>query len=93
MFQRIFLSYDGKKAQSNTGEFNSDVKNRSTANPDALDDRSETKNSGDLVESHILSQKEQLFAMQKEESPSYDSQRKKALGNRILNAFFYPVIA
>ena len=92
-FQRIFLSYDGKKAQSNTGEFNSDMRNRSTGNPDALDDRSETKNSGDLVESHILSQKEQLFVMQKDESPSYDSQQKKARGKRILNPFFDPVIA
>ena len=93
LFQRIFLSCDGKKAQSNNGEFNSDVRNRLTANPDALDDRSETKNSGDLVESHILSQKEQLYAMRKEESPSYDSQRKKALGKQILNPFFDPVIA
>ena len=31
--------------------------------------------------------------MQKEESPSYDSQRKKARGKRILNPFFDPVIA
>ena len=93
LFQRIFLSCDGKKAQSNTGEFNSDMRNRSTGNPDALDDRSETKSSGDLVESHILSQKEQLFTMQKGESPSYDSQRKKALGKEILNLFFDPVIA
>ena len=93
LFQKIFLSCDGKKAQSNTGEFNSDVRNRSTANPDALDDRRETKNSGDLVESHILSQKEQLYAMRKGESPSCDSQREKALGKRILNPFFDPVIA
>ena len=93
LFQRIFLSCDGKKAQSNTGEFNSDMRNRSTGNPDALDDRSETKNSGDLVESRILSQKEQLFVMQKEESPSYDSQRKKARGKPILNPFFDPGIA
>ena len=93
LFQRIFLSCDGKKAQANTGEFNSDMRNLSTGNPDALDDRSETKNSGDLVESRILSQKEQLFVMQKEESPSYDSQRKKARGKRILNPFFDPVIA
>ena len=55
LFQRIFLSCDGKKAQSNTGEFNSDMRNRSTGNSDALDDRSETKNSGDLIESRILS--------------------------------------
>ena len=93
LFQGIFLSCDGKKAQSNTGEFNSDMRNRSTENPDALDDRSETKNSGDLIESRILSQKEQVFVMQKEESPSYDSQRKKAPGKRILNPFFDPVIA
>ena len=93
LFQRIFLFCDGKKAQANTGEFNCDVRNRSTGNPDALDDRSETKNSGNLVESHILSQKEQQFVMQKEESPSYDSQRKKALGKRILNPFFDRVIA
>ena len=92
LFQGIFLSCDGKKAQSNTGEFNSDMRNRSTENPDALDDRSETKNSGDLIESRILSQKEQVFVMQKEESPSYDSQRKKAPGKRILNPFFDPVI-
>ena len=91
--QRIFLSCDGKKVQSNTGEFNSDMRNRSTGNPDALDDRSETKNSGDLVESHILSQKKQLFVMQEDESPSYDSQRKKARGKRILNPFFDPMIA
>ena len=91
--QRIFLSCDGKKVQSNTGEFNSDMRNLSTGNPDALDDRSETKNSGDLVESRILWQKEQLFVMQKEESPLYDSQRKKARGKRILNPFFDPVIA
>ena len=69
------------------------MRNRSTENPDALDDRSETKNSGDLIESRILSQKEQVFVMQKEESPSYDSQRKKAPGKRILNPFFDPVIA
>ena len=69
LFQRTFLSCDGKKAQSNTGEFNSDLRNRSTGNPDELDDRSETKNSGDLVESHMLPHKEQLFVMQKEESP------------------------
>ena len=93
LFQGIFLSCDGKKAQSNTGEFNSDMRNRSKENPDALDDRSETKNSGDLIESRILSQKEQVFVMQKEESPSYDSQRKKAPGIRILNPFFHPVIA
>ena len=93
LFQRTFLSCDGKKAQANTGEFNSDMRNRSTGNPDTLDDRSETKNSGDLVESRILSQKEQLFVIQKEESPSYDSQRKKARGKRILNPFFDPVIA
>ena len=93
LFQRIFLSCDGKKAQSNTGEFNSDMRNRSTGNPDALDDRSETKSNGDLVESHILSQKEQLFTMQTGESPSYDSQRKKAPGKPILNLFFAPVIA
>ena len=93
LFQGIFLSCDGKKAQSNTGEFNSDMRNRSTENPDALDDRSETKNSGDLIESLILSQKEQVFVMQKEESPSYDSQRKKAPGKQILNPFFDPVIA
>ena len=93
LFQRIFLSCEGKKAQANTGEFNSDMRNLSTGNPDALDDRSETKNSGDLVESRILWQKEQLFVMQKEESPSYDSQRKKARGKRILNPFFDPVIA
>ena len=93
LFQGIFLSCNGKKAQSNTGEFNSDMRNRSTENPDALDDRSETKNSGDLIESRILSQKEQVFVMQKEESPSYDSQRKKAPGKRILNPFFDPVIA
>ena len=93
LFQRTFLSCDGKKAHTNTGEFNSDLRNRSTGNPDVLDDRSETKNSGDLVESHILSQKEQLFVMQKEESPSHDSQRKKARGKRILNPFFDPVIA
>ena len=93
MFQRIFLFCDGKKAQANTGELNSDVRNRSTGNPDALDDRGETKNSGDLVESHILSQKEQLFVMQREECFSYDSQRKKARGKRILNLFFDPVIA
>ena len=92
LFQRIFLSCDGKKAQSNTGEFNSDMRNRSTGNPDALDDRSETKSNGDLVESHILSQKEQLFTMQTGESPSYDSQRKKAPGKPILNLFFAPVI-
>ena len=55
LFQGIFLSCDGKKAQSNTGEFNSDMRNRSTGNSDALDDRSETKNSGDLIESRILS--------------------------------------
>ena len=93
LFQRIFLSCEGKKAQANTGEFNSDMRNLSTGNPDALDDRSETKNSGDLVESRILWQKEQLFVMQKEESPLYDSQRKKARGKRILNPFFDPVIA
>ena len=93
LFQGIFLSCDGKKAQSNTGEFNSDMRNRSTENPDALDDRSETKNSGDLIESRILSQEEQVFVMQKEESPSYDSQRTKAPGKRILNPFFDPVIA
>ena len=93
LFQRIFLSCEGKKAQANTGEFNSDMRNLSTGNPDALDDRSETKNSGDLVESRILWQKEQLFVIQKEESPSYDSQRKKARGKRILNPFFDPVIA
>ena len=93
LFQRIFLFCDGKKAQANTGELNSDVRNRSTGNPDALDDRGETKNSGDLVESHILSQKEQLFVMQREECFSYDSQRKKARGKRILNLFFDPVIA
>ena len=93
LFQRIFLSCEGKKAQANTGEFNSDMRNISTGNPDALDDRSETKNSGDLVESRILWQKEQLFVMQKEESPLYDSQRKKARGKRILNPFFDPVIA
>ena len=93
LFQRIFLSCEGKKAQANTGEFNSDMRNLSTGNPDALDDRSETKNSGDLVESRILWQKEQLFVMQKEESPLYDSQRKKARGKRILNHFFDPVIA
>ncbi|CAH3015391.1 unnamed protein product, partial [Porites evermanni] len=80
-------------SQSNTKEFNSDVRNRSTGNPDALDDRSETKNNGDLVESHILSQKEQLFVMQKGERPFYDSQRKKARGKQILNLFFDPVIA
>ena len=93
LFQRIFLSCDGKKAQLNTGEFNTDMRNRSTGNPDALDDRSETKSNGDLVESHILSQKEQLFTMQTGESPSYDSQRKKAPGKPILNLFFAPVIA
>ena len=93
LFQRIFLSCEGKKAQANTGEFNSDMRNLSTGNPDALDDRSETKNSGDLAESRILWQKEQLFVMQKEESPLYDSQRKKARGKRILNPFFDPVIA
>ena len=93
LFQRIFLSCEGKKAQANTGEFNSDMRNLSTGNPDALDDRSETKNSGDLVESRILWQKEQVFVMQKEESPLYDSQRKKARGKRILNHFFDPVIA
>ena len=93
LFQRIFLSCEGKKAQANTGEFNSDMRNLSTGNPDALDDRGETKNSGDLVESRILWQKEQLFVMQKEESPLYDSQRKKARGKRILNPFFDPVIA
>ena len=93
LFQRIFLSCEGKKAQANTGEFNSDMRNLSTGNPDALDDRSETKNSGDLVESRILWQKGQLFVMQKEESPLYDSQRKKASGKRILNPFFDPVIA
>ena len=69
------------------------MRNRSTGNPDALDDRSETKNNGDLVESHILSQKEQLFVMQKGERPFYDSQRKKARGKQILNLFFDPVIA
>ena len=93
LFQRIFLFCEGKKAQANTGEFNSDMRNLSTGNPDALDDRSETKNSGDLVESRILWQKEQLFVMQKEESLLYDSQRKKARGKRILNPFFDPVIA
>ena len=31
--------------------------------------------------------------MRKEESPSYDSERKKALGKQILNPFFDPVIA
>ena len=93
LFQRTFLSCDGKKAPSNTGEFNSEVRNRSTGNPDALDDRSETKNSGDFVKSHILPQKEQLFVMQKGESLSYDSQLKKALGEQILNPFFDPVIA
>ena len=93
LFQRIFLSCEGKKDQANTGEYNSDMRNLSTGNPDALDDRSETKNSGDLVESRILWQKEQLFVMQKEESPLYDSQRKKARGKRILNPFFDPVIA
>ena len=69
------------------------MRNRSTGNPDALDDRSETKNSGDLVKSHILWEKEQLFEMQKEESPSYDSQRKKARGKGILTPFFDPMIA
>ena len=93
LFQRTFLSCDGTKAQANTREFNSDERNRSTGNPDALDDRSETKSSGDLVESHILSQKEQLFVMQKDESPSYDSQRKKARGKRILNPFLDHMIA
>ena len=93
LLQRIFVTCAGKKAQSNNAQFNSDTRNRSTGNPDALDDRSETKNSGDLVKSHILWEKEQLFVMQKEESPSYDSQRKKAPGKRILNPFFDPVIA
>ncbi|KAM7426246.1 hypothetical protein ABFA07_022441 [Porites harrisoni] len=93
LLQRIFLSCAGKKAQSNNGEFNSDMRNRSTGNPDALDDKSETRNSGDLVKSHILWEKEQLFEMQKEESPSYDSQRKKARGKRILTPFFDPMIA
>ena len=93
LFQRIFLSCDGKKAQANTGEFNSDVRNRLAGNPDALDDRSETKNSGDLVESHSLSQKEQVFVMQNEESPSYDSQWKRARGKLMVKPFFDPVIA
>ena len=93
LLQRIFLSCAGKKAQSNNAEFNSDMRNRSTGNPDALDDRSETKNSGDLVKSHILWEKEQLFEMQKDESPSYDSQRKKARGKGILTPFFDPMIA
>ena len=93
LLQRIFLSCAGKKAQSNNGEFNSDMRNRSTGNPDVLDDRSETKNSRDLVKSHILWEKEQLFEMQKEESPSYDSQRKKARGKGIVTPFFDPMIA
>ena len=93
LLQRIFLTCAGKKAQSNNAQFNSDMRNRSTGNPDALDDRSETKNSGDLVKSHILWEKEQLFEMQKEESPSYDSQRKKARGKGKLTPFFDPVIA
>ena len=69
------------------------MRNRSTGNPYALDERSKTKSSEDLVQSHILSQKEQLFVMHKEESPSSDSERKKARRKRILNLFFDPMIA
>ena len=53
---------------------------------DAMDERSETKRSGDLTENHVSSRKEQLLIMQKYQSPSHGEA--EAREKRILNLFF-----
>ena len=76
-----------KGAQTNAREFHSDMRNHSrNSDCDAIDERSETKRSGDFVESHISSEKEQLLTMQKYQSPSQGEA--EAREKRMLNLVF-----
>ena len=75
-----------EEAQTNAGEFHSDGNRAGNGDCDAMDERSETKRRGDLVENHISSKKEQLLTMQKYQSPSQGEA--EAREKRILNLFF-----
>ncbi|XP_073227753.1 uncharacterized protein [Porites lutea] len=76
-----------KGSQTNATEFHSDMRNHSgNSDCDAIDERSETKRSGDFVENHISSEKEQLLTMQKYQSPSQGEAETRE--KRMLNLFF-----
>lgn len=94
LFQRKFSSCEWpcfktehcKEVQTNAGEFHSDGNRSGNGDCDAMDERSETKRSGDLVENHVSSKKEQLLILQKYQSPSQGET--EAREKRILNLFF-----
>ena len=75
-----------EEAQTNAGEFHSDGNRAGNGDCDAMDERSETKRRGDLVENHISSKKEQLLTIEKYQSPSQGEA--EAREKRILNLFF-----
>ena len=75
-----------EEAQTNAGEFHSDGNRPGNGDCDAMDERSETKRRGDLVENHISSKKEQLLTIEKYQSPSQGEA--EAREKRILNLFF-----
>ena len=75
-----------EEAQTNAGESHSDGNRSGNGDCDAMDERSETKRRGDLVENHVSSKKEQLLTMQKYQSPSQGEAEVRE--KRILNLFF-----
>ena len=75
-----------EEAQTNAGESHSDGNRSGNGDCDAMDERSEKKRSGDFVENHISSEKEQLLTMQKYQSPSQREAETREKG--ILNLVF-----